>query len=75
MYTHPGHVRRGVGSLILSLCEFAAHAEGFRRLELVATLSGEQLYLKHGFIPTERLSDGGGPLVRMEKAIGTGLAS
>src|SRR5437899_3077580 len=33
MYTHPAYARRGVGRLILSLCEEAAAAEGFARLE------------------------------------------
>ena len=70
MYTHPDHVRRGVGSLILELCEAAAAAEGFRRLELAATLSGEPLYRRHGFVETERFEDGGVPLVRMVKPIG-----
>jgi GNAT superfamily N-acetyltransferase len=69
MYTHPNHVRRGVGGLILDLCEGAAAAEGFRRLELVATLSGEPLYRKHGYLEIERFEDGGVPLVRMGKAI------
>ena len=70
MYTHPDHVRRGVGGLILELCEAAAAAEGFRRLELAATLSGEPLYLRHGFVEIERFEDGGVPLVRMAKVIG-----
>src|SRR5512135_411482 len=33
MYTHPKHTRKGVGRLILSLCEDAARAEGFTRVE------------------------------------------
>src|SRR5215204_5153677 len=38
MYTHPAAARRGVGRLIVSLCEEAAAAEGFTRLELMATM-------------------------------------
>jgi GNAT superfamily N-acetyltransferase len=44
MYTDPAYARRGVGRLILSLCEEAAAAEGFTRLELMSSLSGEPLY-------------------------------
>jgi GNAT superfamily N-acetyltransferase len=69
MYTHPAWVRRGVGSLILTLCEEAAAQEGFSRLELMATLSGEPLYRARGFSALERIEDGGVPLVRMTKRI------
>jgi GNAT superfamily N-acetyltransferase len=73
MYTHPAYARQGVGRLILSLCEAAAASEGFTRLELMSTLSGEPLYTAYGFRPLERLEDAIGgapvPLVRMEKAI------
>ena len=54
MYTDPAFARRGVGRLILSLCEAAAAAEGFRRAQLMATLSGEPLYLACGYREIER---------------------
>jgi len=73
MYTNPAYARRGVGRLILSLCESAAAAEGFTRLELVATLAGEPLYTAYGFRPLERFEDATGgdpvPCLRMEKPI------
>lgn len=73
MYTHPSFARRGVGRLVLRLCEEAAAAEGFTRLELMATLAGEPLYRVYGFAPVERLEDATGgapvPLVRMAKAV------
>lgn len=77
MYTNPAYARRGVGRLILSLCEAAAAAEGFTRLELMSTLSGEPLYTAYGFRPLERLEDSTGgapvPLVRMEKPVDPNL--
>jgi GNAT superfamily N-acetyltransferase len=73
MYTHPGYARRGVGRLILSVCEAAAASEGFTRLELMSTLSGEPLYTSYGFRPLERLLDAAGgapvPILRMEKPV------
>ena len=55
MYTRPDFARRGVGRLVLSLCEAAAAREGFRSLELVATVAGEPLYLACGFSIIERI--------------------
>jgi len=74
MYTHPDFARRGVGRLILELCEGAATAEGFMRLELGATLSGEPLYRACGYEVTERFdvdtpSGIRVPLLRMQKTI------
>jgi GNAT superfamily N-acetyltransferase len=73
MYTHPDFARRGVGRLILGLCEDAARAEGFTRLELMATLSGRPLYEAYGFVAVEEIVDARGgapvPLVRMGRAI------
>lgn len=71
MYTDPRYARRGVGRLILTLCEEAAAAEGFTRLELMGTMSGRPLYLSHGYVVVEELADDRGgaavPLVRMAK--------
>lgn len=44
-------------------------ADGIERLG-GATLSGEPLYRRRGFVETERFEDGGVPLVRMVKPIG-----
>lgn len=71
MYTHPRHIRKGIGTLILSLCEKAARREGFRRVQLMATLSGEPLYRACGYQPDEWVSDSRGgaavPLLKMHK--------
>lgn len=73
MYTHPAFTRRGVGRLILGLCEESAAAEGYTRLELMATLAGEPLYRHYGFHEIERVEDARGgapvPIVRMRKEI------
>ena len=75
MYTHPSFARRGIGRFVLALCEGAALREGFRTLELVATVAGEPLYLACGFTVLERMqvptSRGiAVPCARMSKAIG-----
>lgn len=73
MYTAPAFARQGVGRLILTLCEQAAAAEGFSRLELMGTMSGQPLYANYGFVPVAYLEDDRGgaavPLVKMEKPI------
>lgn len=73
MYIHPHHMRKGVGRLILALCEQAARAAGSTRVELMATLAGEPLYRACGYEPCERLIDERGgvvvPLLRMCKSL------
>jgi GNAT superfamily N-acetyltransferase len=79
MYTHPAFSRRGVGRLVLSLCESTAAAAGFTRLELMSTLSGLPLYRAAGFEVIEEVEDASGgvpvPLLKMGKRIaGRGCA-
>ena len=69
MYTHPDHVRKGVGTTILSLCEIAARQEGFAALELSATMAGVPLYRSFGFIDVRPFEDSGVPMILMRKAI------
>jgi GNAT superfamily N-acetyltransferase len=74
MYTNPDFARRGVGRMILGLCEAAARAEGFMRVELAATLAGEPLYRACGYIPIEHFKSDTPqglriPLIRMGKPI------
>ncbi len=73
MYTAPEFIRRGVGRRILQVCEAAARAEGYDRVELVATLSGEPFYLASSYREIARFDDDRGgmpvPLVRMGKPL------
>jgi GNAT superfamily N-acetyltransferase len=74
MYTDPDFARRGIGRRVLGLCEQAAHGAGFRRTEMMATLSGEPLYRACGYLPVEHIEsapiDGVRvPLIRMEKVL------
>ena len=49
MYTDPDHARRGIGRMLLSVCETAARLAGFTRAELLATPAGEKLYRTCGW--------------------------
>ena len=74
MYTDPDFVRRGVGTAVLSLCEEAALAAGFVRVELMATAAGVPLYRSRGYQPVEavqfaQIKGVGVPLLRMEKRL------
>ena len=56
MFVRSDWTRRGLGRAILDSCQRAAHAEGFRKLVLGATLPGEPLYRAFGFREVERFS-------------------
>jgi len=49
MYTHPNWTRKGIGTFILELAEKEACNAGFKRCELMATLSGIYLYKNRGY--------------------------
>jgi GNAT superfamily N-acetyltransferase len=73
-FVHPAWARRGIGSAILTACENAAIAEGFRRLEMGATLSGVAFYAAKGYEAVEQqaVTLGNGEMlaiVRMAKSV------
>jgi GNAT superfamily N-acetyltransferase len=71
-FVHPEWARRGIGTKMLEACESAAEAEGFKRFEMGATLTGVALYQARGYREVERIEvplENGEllPIVRMEK--------
>jgi GNAT superfamily N-acetyltransferase len=71
-FVHPQWARRGIGSLILDACEYAARAAGFTRFELAATLTGVPFYRARGYVEIERIEAPAGDgvslaVIRMEK--------
>lgn len=48
-FVHPSYARRGLGRRLLEACAGFARSEGFRALELMATLPGIPLYRALGF--------------------------
>ena len=74
MYTDPDFTRRGIGRMVLGLCEAAARDAGFTRVEMMATMSGVPLYQACGYSPVEAVQSASidgveVPLVRMAKAL------
>ena len=74
MYTDPDFARRGVGRLVIRLCEEAAMRAGFGKATMMATMAGVPLYEACGYVQVEPVLsapvDGVRvPLVRMEKAL------
>lgn len=73
-FVHPEWTRRGLATLILKTCEDAGYAQGFRRFEMGATLTGVPMYAARGYAEIERievpLPNGLTlPVVRMGKTI------
>lgn len=54
-FVHPSHARKGIARAILAACESEARADGFRTLELMATLPGLKLYKACGYLGGERV--------------------
>ncbi len=73
-FIHPHWARKGIGRQIIQACEDAAKADGFTRMELIATMPGEPLYAAMGYEVTRRFdqpaADGTTiPLAHMKKLL------
>lgn len=55
-FVHPDWARKGIGRAILQRCEMEAQANGFRSLELMATLPGVKLYRAYGYTGSESIA-------------------
>lgn len=74
-YVRPDRARLGIGSRLLRASEEAAQRAGFRRLELISTLTGAPLYAARGWRSHEHveipLPNGEVyPAIRMTKTVG-----
>jgi GNAT superfamily N-acetyltransferase len=73
MYTHPDHTKRGIGRIVIDAGERAARAEGFKALEMAATMAGKPFYEKCGYIVESEWFDENGavpvPLATMIKTL------
>lgn len=74
MYTDPDFARRGIGRLVLGLCEDAARSARFSRVELMGTMAGVPLYEACGYTGIEQVLSApiNGvcvPLLRMTKRL------
>jgi GNAT superfamily N-acetyltransferase len=54
-FVHPDYARKGVGRHVINVCEAAAHANGFKSMQLGATLPGVPLYEAAGYIAVEKI--------------------
>jgi GNAT superfamily N-acetyltransferase len=54
-FVRPAWARHGFGGALLQRCEAEARAEGFRSLELMATLPGWRLYKEMGYEGEQRI--------------------
>lgn len=54
-FIHPDFARKGIGTLILDMCEREAKAHNFESAEMMATLPGVKLYEKRGYAGDEQV--------------------
>ena len=73
MYTHPDHIKRGIGRRVIETSEAAARKHGFKSMTMAATLAGAPFYKKCGYHIEAEWEDTNGavpvPLYTMVKSL------
>ncbi|MDB5024512.1 MAG: family N-acetyltransferase [Mucilaginibacter sp.] len=54
-FVHPDWARQGIGKMLISVCEKAAHRYGFTKMEIGATLPGVPLYQAMGYHKVKKI--------------------
>jgi GNAT superfamily N-acetyltransferase len=54
-FVHPDYARQGIGTHLIKVCENAAQQNGFRSIEMGATLPGVPLYAAMGYKQVKRI--------------------
>ncbi|MGA2552560.1 MAG: GNAT family N-acetyltransferase [Burkholderiaceae bacterium] len=65
-FVDPEFARRGIGRSLLWRCESEARAAGFRRMELMATRTGQGLYASEGYRASPPLEHALNPVCTIE---------
>ncbi len=60
-FVHPDFTRLGIGRELIRLCEAEARQEGFKKMELMATLPGHRLYKSCAYLGDEIIDCGTTP--------------
>jgi N-acetylglutamate synthase-like GNAT family acetyltransferase len=55
-FVHPAYARQGLGKQLLHHCETMAWSQGFKSMELLATLPGVKLYSAYGYTTIQEIN-------------------
>ena len=55
-FVHPDWARKGIGRMLINICEKAAHQYGFTKIEIGSTLPGVPLYEAMGYHKAKKIS-------------------
>ena len=72
LYVHKDHLRKGIGSRLLTVAEASLKALGFAEVALEATVTAKAFYAANGYKLVKRAAyqgDRNGPVFKMRKRL------